>query len=133
MPLSLKGRMSVFGGPDDLGVGPDEGLALVDASNFESLKEYFLPNQPPGTTGLARRLDPGTLYIACRWDYGILSKAALARSFVSVTNPENGLMKQAKPIDWGPAQTTGRVADLSPELARLLDLRTDDIVVVNIE
>jgi hypothetical protein len=133
MTISLRGRMSVFGGPNDLGVGPDEGLALVDASNFESLKEYFLPNQPPGTTGLARRLNAETLYIACRWDYGILSKALLVRSLVSVTNPENGLTKQAKPIDWGPAITTGRVADLSPELARLLDLRTDDVVVVSIE
>ena|SRR5271166_6637055 len=133
MTISLKGRMSVFGGPNDPGVGPDEGLALVDASNFESLKEYFLPNQPPGTTGLARRLNPETLYIACRWDYRILSKALLVRSLVSVTNPENGLTKQAKPIDWGPAITTGRVADLSPQLARLLDLRTDDVVVVSIE
>ena|SRR5215469_6688771 len=132
MTISLRGRISVFGGPNDFGVGPDEGLALVDAWNFESLKDYFLPNQPPGTTGLARRLNPETLYIACRWDYGVLSKEFLVSSMASVMNPENGLKKRAKPIDWGPALSTGRIADLSPELARLLDLQTDDIVVVSI-
>ncbi len=48
--------MSVFGGPEDLGVQPDEGLALVDASNFALLKAYFLPDQPPGTSGRPRQL-----------------------------------------------------------------------------
>ena len=45
---------------------------------------------------------------------------------MTVTNPKNGKSELAKPVDWGPNQNTGRVADLSPHLARVLELDTDD-------
>src|ERR1043166_9663680 len=34
-PITLNGKMSVFGGPDDPGVDPDEGLSLFDARSEE--------------------------------------------------------------------------------------------------
>ena len=122
--------MSWFGGPNDHGVGPDEGLALVNKSNFRRLKHYFLPKQPPGTTGLARRLNPHTFYIACRWDYHQTSPTYLVNHFVWVKNPKNKRTALAKPVDWGPNADTGRVADLSLGLLRFLGLQTDDTVEV---
>jgi hypothetical protein len=132
MQIELKGKMSTFGGPDDGGVRPDEGLALITEHNQRHFLEYLLPTQPPGTTGLARRLNPSKFYIACRWDYSKTPAAALRHIMVKVTNSANGRCAYAKPVDWGPHEekTHGRIADLSPGLARYLGLRTDDIVEV---
>jgi hypothetical protein len=124
----LHGKMSTFGGPNDTGVSPSEGLALVQPAHLADLADYFLPTQPPGTTGLARRLDPQSHYIACRWNYSVTPKAFLRASFVTVRNPRTGVEAQTKPVDWGPAASTGRVADLSPGLATHLGLETDDVV-----
>ena len=132
MKTILQGKISTFGGPKDTSIRADEGLALVDSSNFESLKKYFLREQPPGTTGLARRLDPEHYYIACRWEYATTPKHYLNKILVEVRNPENGRSAQAKPLDWGPAVWTGRVADLSPGLAKFLELETDDTCSVEI-
>lgn len=128
--IVLRGKMSTFGGPNDLGVSPSEGLALIQPHQLQEFEEYFLPTQPPGTTGLARRLNPEKFYIACRWNYGQTSKKFLVNSLTTVTNPKNEKTAQAKPVDWGPHQTTGRIADLSPSLAKFLGLQTDDEVEV---
>ncbi|CAN2532989.1 hypothetical+protein [Methylocapsa aurea] len=128
--VTLRGAMSTFGGPDNNGVGPDEGLALLEASDLAQFPELFLPQQPPGTTGLARRLDPEAFYIACRWNYDDTPRAHLKKIQVSVVNPTTGAAERAQPVDWGPKETTGRVADLSPGLARKLGLSTDQNCVV---
>jgi hypothetical protein len=133
MRINFRCKMSTFGGPRDTGVGPDEGLALVDERHLPELREFFLDRQPPGTTGLARRLNPDTFYIACRWDFSVTSRSFLRRSFVQVRNPRNGKTAQAKPVDFGPHVRTGRVADLSPGLASFLWLRTNDLVEVTLE
>lgn len=126
--LRIFGKMSWFGGPDDTGVAPDEDLALVySQGTFNQLRDYFLDEQPPGTTGYARRLDPQTFYVACRWDYSQTSKSYLRGIMVTVTNPANGRTAQAKPIDWGPHGDTDRAADLSPGLLDELGLVTDDL------
>jgi N-acetyl-anhydromuramyl-L-alanine amidase AmpD len=136
METRFDGKMSTFGGPHDTGVKPDEDLALVDKDNFEAMKpyvgDYFLPTQPTSTTGTARRLNPDTYYIACRWDYNETPKLQLLKGLVKVKNPVNGKVASAKPIDWGPNVNTGRVADLSPGLASFLGLNTDDRVQVTI-
>jgi hypothetical protein len=49
---------------------------------------------------------------------------ALVRSIAT------GRSALAFPADWGPAEHTGRVADLSPGLCEVLDLETDDEVEV---
>jgi hypothetical protein len=134
------GRMSVFGGPADEGVGPHEGLALVGPTDlgiwwFSSL---FLAQQPEGTTGLARRLNPRAFYVAMRWEYEHFPKEMLRNAVVKLTNPANGLHVFARPVDFGPGdglvidgeptRDTGRIADLSPGASTALGLKTDDEV-----
>jgi N-acetylmuramoyl-L-alanine amidase len=122
------GRMSYFGGPGDMGVAPDEGLALI--GSIESSPQLFLPFQPEGTTGLARRLNPCVHYLACRWDYNVTPKASLINRVALVTAKKTGLSLMAFPADWGPHEDTGRVADLSPALMINLGIATDDEVSV---
>jgi hypothetical protein len=134
------GKMSVFGGPADEGVGPHEGLALIGPTDlavwwFSSL---FLPEQPPETTGLARRLNPRAFYLAMRWDYARWPKEMLRNTVVKLTNPANARCVLARPVDFGPGDgsvidgqptpDTGRIADLSPGAATALGLQTDDEV-----
>ena len=130
----VEGTMSTFGGPHDTGVGPNEGLALLSRSDLNDPKyrSLFLPAAPPGTRGLARRLDPQKYYLACRWNYDQTSRSFLRKSVALVKNPRNGRAVCAQPVDWGPNSKTGRVADLSPGLAARLGLNTDDEVIVTI-
>ena len=123
------GMCSSFGGPDDDGVAPDEELAFIN--DVSEAPYLFLPIQPPGTTGLARRLDPAVNYIACRWDYDRTPKDMLKSGLVArVTSPSTGRSFPAWPADWGPHEDTGRVADLSPGLMDALGIETDDVVQV---
>lgn len=126
--MILRGKCSWFGGPDDMGVSPDEGLAfLYDVSDAPHL---FLPTQPPGTTGLARRLDPDVFYVATRWDYAVTPKNILPDMLVRVRAPKTGREFTAYCADWGPHESTGRVADLSRGLMTALGIETDDEVEV---
>lgn len=125
--LVAKGKVSWFGGPDDTGVTPDEGLAFL--YSVEDKPELFLTAQPAGTTGLARRLDPDEFYIAMRWDYDVYSKKFLAGDvWALVRAPATGKQFLASPADWGPHIDTDRVADLSPGLMDALGIETDDVV-----
>jgi N-acetylmuramoyl-L-alanine amidase len=124
---TVTGPMSTFGGPQDSGVSPSEGLALCEPHEMDLFPEnLFLPEQPDGTSGLARRLNPQAYYVAARWNYAATPRDFLQGAVVIVTNPANGRSAAARPIDWGPNETTGRVCDLSPGLAHYLDLETDD-------
>jgi len=128
--MRTEGRCSWFGGPDDYGVAHDEGLAFIyDVSDAPHL---FLPEQPDGTTGLARRLDPDIFYLACRWDYDDTPKEMLDDPMLKalVTCKETGKSFLAWPADWGPHGDTDRVADLSPGLMKALQVETDDTVEV---
>ena len=66
-----------------------EGLAFL---YNEDDAPWLFGEQPSGTTGLARRLDPNVPYIAMRWDYDVSSKAALAsiELVALVTAPKTG-------------------------------------------
>jgi len=128
--MHLSGKCSWFGGPTDTGVAPDEGLAFI--YDVDDQPDLFLPSQPSGTSGLARRLDPDEYYIACRWDYDnpeqtrskLLVNKALVRSL------KTGKEFIAYPADWGPHDSTDRVADISPGLMTALGIETDDEVEV---
>jgi N-acetylmuramoyl-L-alanine amidase len=122
------GACSHFGGPGDTGVSPGEGLAFI--SCIEDAPHLFLPYQPEGTTGLARRLNPYVHYVACRWDYSRTPKDALLGHAALVRSLRTGIALAAFPADWGPHEDTGRVADLSPGLMADLDINTDDEVEV---
>jgi len=122
------GKCSWFGGPDDKGVKPDEGLAFI--YEVDQAPHLFLPEQPPYTSGLARRLDPDVFYIACRWDYKETPRDMLLNEMALVRVPETDESMLAFPADWGPNEKTGRIADLSPGLMDALDIDTDDVVEV---
>jgi N-acetylmuramoyl-L-alanine amidase len=122
------GKASSFGGPEDTGVSPSEGLAFI--SNMSQAPQLFLPIQPVGTIGLARRLNPYIHYIACRWDYTKTPKSSLLKGKARVKAFKTGLSLKAFPADWGPNASTDRVADLSPGLMDDLGIQTDDQVEV---
>ena len=130
----VEGKMSTFGGPTDTGMSADEGLALFTPADLQDPKYsyLFLPTPPPGTTGLGRRLNPDKYYFACRWNYKDTPREFLRRALARVENPANGRAADARPVDWGPHISTGRVADLSPGLAAALGLQTDDVVRITI-
>jgi N-acetylmuramoyl-L-alanine amidase len=127
---SFSGKCSWFGGPEDSGVAPNEGLAFF--YEVSDAPHLFLPEQPPGTTGLARRLDPDEFYVACRWDYDITPKEMLADASLKaiVQSPKTGKTFLAWPADWGPHGDTDRAADISPGLMSALGIETDDEVKV---
>src|SRR5438874_6519273 len=130
----VEGKMSTFGGPHDLGMAANEDLALFTKADLQNPKYsyLFLPTPPPGTTGLGRRLNPDKYYFACRWNYNDTPREFLKRALARVENPSNGRSADARPVDWGPNISTGRVADLSPGLAAALGLQTDDVVRITI-
>ena len=130
----VEGKMSTFGGPKDTGMSAAEGLALFTSADLQdpNYSYLFLSTPPPGTTGLGRRLDPEKYYFACRWNYNDTPREFLRRALARVENPVNGRTADARPVDWGPNISTGRVADLSPGLAAALGLKTDDIVRITI-
>ena len=126
--MDIKGKVSWFGGPSDTGVSPSEGLAFI--YEVDDAPHLFLPYQPTGTTGLARRLDPSVYYIACRWDYDLYPKPTLLEHKALVRSPKTGKEFEAYPADWGPNENTGRVADISSGLMEALGITTDDEVEV---
>ncbi len=120
---TITGKCSWFGGPHDTGVGPHEGLALIQSAR--QLPEVFLPDNGHG---LARRLDPSKFYIAMRWDYHKTPVSWLLQHTVTVG--AHGLRFEAHPVDWGPNARTGRIADISPGLMKALGVETDDEITV---
>jgi|GEM_PF-2253553 N-acetylmuramoyl-L-alanine amidase len=128
MTLAVKGKVSWFGGPEDMGVAPDEPLAFIH--EIEQAPHLFLSYQPEGTTGLARRLNPQAHYIACRWDYDETPAFVLLEEMALVRSIKTGKELKAYPADWGPHVDTDRVADISPGLMADLGLSTDDEVEV---
>jgi N-acetylmuramoyl-L-alanine amidase len=128
--VEFAGSCSWFGGPEDMGVDADEGLAFF--YEYDDAPHLFLKHQPAGTTGLARRLDPVKFYVACRWDYDITPKDMLASQGIMalVRAKKTGRKFLAHPADWGPHEDTDRVADISPGLMQALGITTDDEIEV---
>ena len=132
--VEFAGTCSWFGGPADAGVSADEDLAWWESweqVETDGAGALFLPEQPPNTSGMARRLNPDQSYIACRWDYDVTPKTMLKdqRLWASVYAPKTKRREFARPSDWGPhEEETGRAADLSPALMERLGITTDDEV-----
>jgi hypothetical protein len=126
--MIITGKCSTFGGPLDTGVSPTEGLALIEEEDLALwwYRHLFLREQPRGTAGLARRLDPDAYYCAMRWNYAKTPRKTLRRSVVRVS--ANGVTIFVRPVDWGPHERTGRTIDLSPGAAAALRVKTDNIV-----
>jgi len=127
--MHIKGKTSWFGGPNDTtGVTADEGLAFI--YEYEMAPHLFLKQQPAGTTGLARRLNPDVFYVACRWDYDEFPKPSLLEHMALLRSTKTGKVIQAYPADWGPNEKTGRVADISEGAMAALGIETDDEIEV---
>ena len=130
---TVRGRVGTWGGLADNVVSPSEQLALIKPSEVSKFSQYFLPEQPPGTTGLARRLNPKSYYISARWNYSDTDSEYLKTHLVTVTNPQiPGRSFQAQPVDWGPPSSSGRIADLSPGLADALGVQINGEVILTI-
>lgn len=132
--VGMSGKVSWFGGPEDTGVKPDEGLALVEPAEMGRFPPgTFLDAPPPGTTGLARRLNPAAHFIAMRWDYKATPRASLQGMRLTVSAAKTGkTFSDVVPVDWGPNIKTGRIADLSHGLMTDLGITTDDVVTVTV-
>jgi len=128
MMMEIAGKCSWFGGPNDGGVSPSEGLAFI--YEYDDAPHLFLVQQPAGTTGLARRLNPDVFYLACRWDYDETPKDMLRRKDLRAIVRANNKQFLAWPADWGPHEDTGRIADISAGLMDALGIETDDKVEV---
>jgi len=128
-----KGKMSTFGGPEDGGMDPIEGLAIFETpeeAEKHGAADFFMPASEAGVEGLGRRLRVEKLYVACRWNYHETSRHFLQDAVAHVS--ANGRTVLMRPMDWGPNENTGRVADLSPAGAEALGLSTNDICEVTI-
>lgn len=78
-------------------------------------------------------------YVAMRWDYKALAqqwgikqnevKLILKDSWVLLINPENGKRSWGQCADWGPAKWTGRCMDLDPAIMKILECKTDDVLI----
>jgi hypothetical protein len=126
--MLVAGKVSWFGGPFDKGVAPDEDLAFI--YSVDDAPHLFLPRQPPDTTGLARRLNPLTLFLAMRWDYDETPREQLLAQPALIIAPLTGRSVLAWPADWGPHSDTNRVADVSMAVMFALGIVTDDEVEV---
>jgi hypothetical protein len=131
--IGWRGKISTFGGPNDTGMRPGEGLAIVESDNFDQYVAKF-PNLflDRNKGPLGRNLNPKEPYLAARWDYHLTPRKSLINLPITVTNPLTGKSAQAIAVDFGPNNKTHRVADLSPGLADHLGLQTDEEAVVNL-
>lgn len=133
--FEVQGKMSTFGGPDDRGMSSTEPLAFYEtqeAMERAGIGDWLLSAAAARAPGIGRRLKVEKPYVACRWDYAKQPKSFLRTATIEVTNPKTGKIVMARAVDWGPHEDTGRVADLSPGLAKALGLNTDDTVRVRI-
>lgn len=123
----VQGKMSTFGGPRDGGMDPIEGLAIFETSEeaqAHGAADFFMTAMEAGADGLGRRLRVEKLYIACRWNYHETTRHFLQDAVAHVS--ANGRTVVMRPMDWGPNENTGRVADMSPAGAEALGLSTDN-------
>ena len=139
-----EGKMSTFGGPDDAG-DRIYGQALVAANNAAELYDrhpalvemgVFTEGHSdplPMTTdwkgrvrraGISYMLNPESFYVAMRWRKP--RPSALTSRVVVLTDEGKAVCCTA--TDWGPAQSTGRVIDISPGAEEALGITTDSMV-----
>lgn len=127
--MTLKGKCSEFGGLSDVdGMTWQEGLALFEHSEADGRPDLFLPRSVDLTQGTSKRLREDALYIALPLQGH--NKSVLRKTLFRVSKAGTEASVDASIVDYGPAEWTGRIADLSPEVMRRLSLSTDDEVCV---
>ena len=118
------GKVSVFGGPKDRGVKPDDKLALPTGQHF--VYERF------------KSLNPQSFYCSMRWEYHVLHmtpeevKRWWANKKVLITNAKSNVSVVARAVDWGPHEKTGLDVGISPGTAKALGVEVGDEVKVEL-
>lgn len=126
--FTRSGRCSSFGGPFDMGVSSKEGLALFEPSDIADRHfSHLFREVPRASLGLARNLSEYSHYCAMRWDYALTSRSKLRNAIVRVSWQDSSPV-WCHPADWGPADSTGRIVDISPAAMKALGCSTDSIV-----
>src|SRR5262249_47997440 len=118
------GKVSVFGGPKDRGVKPDDKLALPTGQHF--VYERF------------KSLNPQSFYCSMRWEYHVLHmtpeevKRWWANKKELITNAKSNVSVVARAVDWGPHEKTGLDVGISPGTAKALGVEVGDEVKVEL-
>jgi len=121
LPLE-SGKVSVFGGPKDRGLKPDDKLDL--------------PTGPHFVYEQVRTLNAKSFYCSMRWQYQVLHmtreevKRWWANKKILITNPKNKVSVVARAVDWGPHENTGFDIGVSPGAAEALGVEPGDEVEV---
>lgn len=114
------GKISIFGGPRDRGIKPDDKLAL--------------PTGPHGVYERVRTLNPKSFYCSMRWNYHVHHMAPedvkrwWANKKLQITNSKTGAAIVARAVDYGPHENTGLDIGLSPGAAEALGVEAGDEV-----
>jgi hypothetical protein len=111
----------------------------INAPFRAKLAAHYAPalaETDPVQIGLAHCLDPKLPYCAMRWNYKVTPKNILRRAFVQISpvkiSPGGKTLVIARPFDWGPAESTRRLIDVSHSVLQDLALKTDDEVYVTL-
>jgi len=114
------GKISIFGGPKDRGIKPDDKLAL--------------PTGPHGVYERVRILNPKSFYCSMRWNYHVHHMAPedvkrwWANKKLQITNSKTGAAIVARAVDYGPHENTGLDIGISPGAAEALGVEAGDEV-----
>lgn len=128
--IKIIGKLSTFGGPLDQGMTDGEGCAAYEHSEADRRPDLFVPRSSDFTQGTGRRLRTDSFYIAVRYPKDERSRDFWQKAQWRVINPRTGQWVACSLVDWGPAESTGRVVDASPAVARALRVETNDEVEV---
>lgn len=126
----MTGKCSTFGGLNDSGMMESEGLALYEHAEADTRPDLFRERSANEAEGTSKRLKEDSFYIALRFNKALHSRKIYQSLKYKVSNPANGKSTIAFLVDWGPNANTGRLVDLSPGLARFLEVQTDQEVEV---
>lgn len=128
--MNVEGKVSFFGGPNDLGMHTWEGCKYYEHTEADLRPDLFFPKSSDPVEGVSKRLrNAQAYYLALRVDG---NRYKLQGSLWKIKNPKTGQFVIASLTDWGPAETTGRVADVSDAVGRALRIETDDIVQIDL-
>jgi hypothetical protein len=126
---SISGKCSFFGGSTDPKMSYFEGLSFYEHAEADLRPDLFLPKSTDGREGSSKRLRSNqAFYIALRIDG---ERQNLQGSLWKITNPKTGQFVIGSLVDRGPAESTGRIVDLSDAIGRALRIETDDEVQID--
>lgn len=122
--MKLVGKCSSFGGPNDIGMSNDTGLAFYEPWEANLRNDLFFPAGEDVPTWKRLRVD--TYYCAINIPAGADRKWAKSSLWEISANGKHVI---AWLVDRGPG-AADRVVDCSPAVLNRLGVKTDDVVTV---